>query len=130
MLSFRYQRLVARDNTVSLEGHLIQIPPGPRRRSYFAARVWVHEFLDGSLGVRYQDQWLVRGSASKLDPRIRARQRQRELPERPPVPQPSPPRAPARLAAGSKAHQPPHPWRTWNPAYLVDKQARTESLSS
>ena len=132
VFSFRYQRVVARDNTVRLEGRLVQIPPGPRQRSYFAARVWVHEFLDGSLGVRYQDQWLVRGSAGKLDPRIRARQRQRELPERPPRPQPSLPLAPTRLAATaeSAARAAPHPWRKWNPSYLATKPARTESLSS
>lgn len=129
ILSFRYQRVVARDNTVRLEGHLVQIPPGPRQRSYAGARVWVHEFLDGSLGVRYQDGWLVRGSASKLDPRIKARARGRELPERPATPQ-------AVLPLRISAHQPAsptkspspnslHPWRRWTP-----QPARTESRSS
>jgi len=126
VLSFRYQRVVAKDNTVRLEGHLIQIPPGPKRRSYARARVWVHELLDGSLGVWYQDQCLVRGKASTLA-KVRARKSKPALPERAPattltlplVVQP-PPRPPTARA--------PHPWKTWNPGYL--DRARTESLSS
>jgi len=129
ILSFRYQRVVARDNTVRLDGHLIQIPPGSRRRSYFAARVWVHEFLDGGLGVRYQDDWLVRGKGQEAV--IRARRRKPALPERPPTPSlplfqtPSPDAAPARPSPARQAH----PWRNWNPGYLKQR-ARTESLSS
>ena len=42
---FTYARTVANDNTVRLEEHLIQILPGPGRRSYAKARVEVHEHL-------------------------------------------------------------------------------------
>jgi len=127
ILSFRYQRVVARDNTVRLEARLIQIPPGPRQRSYFGARVWIHELLDGSLGVWYQGQWLVRGQAGKLDPRVKARKRKPSLPER--APAPSLPLAlvtsaiPAAADDAEPHQKPRHPWRTWKPA-------RTESLSS
>lgn len=127
VLSFRYQRVVARDNTVRLESRLIQIPPGPRRRSYFATRVWVHEFLDGSLGVRYQDEWLVRGEAGKLDALVRARKRRPAQPERAPI-------ASLPLTDEAKPRQTPtnspqsHPWRRYNPGYLA--QTRTESRSS
>ncbi len=51
---FKYRRVVSNDNTVSLDGRLIQIPPGPARRSYAKARVTIHEGMDGSLGVYYQ----------------------------------------------------------------------------
>lgn len=131
ILSFRYQRVVARDNTVRLDGHLIQIPPGSRRRSYFAARVWVHEFLDGGFGVRYQDDWLVRGKGKEVAV-VRARKRKPALPERPSTPSlPLPLEAPSRAVASARpapARQ-PHPWRNWNPGYLK-QPARTESLSS
>jgi hypothetical protein len=40
-------------------GHLIQILPGPGRRSYAKARVEVHEHLDGTLSVVYQGQPLT-----------------------------------------------------------------------
>jgi hypothetical protein len=132
ILSFRYQRVVARDNTVSLDGRVIQIPPGPRRRSYFAARVWVHEFLNGGLGVCYQDEWLVRGKGSDVA-LVRARKRKPALPERPPVPILPLPLETSSSAATANAGSPParqaHPWRTWNPGFLKQRE-RTESLSS
>jgi transposase len=126
ILSFRYQRVVARDNTVRLGGRLVQIPAGPARRSYFKARVWVHEFLDGALGVWYQDRWLVRLKAGQ-DSRVRARKRTPVQPERAPLIdlQPSLPK-PASATAGKPTA--PHPWRRFNPGYLG--QRRTESRSS
>jgi hypothetical protein len=128
ILSFRYQRVVARDNTVRLDGRLIQIPPGPRRRSYFAARVWVHEFLDGGLGVRYQEEWLVRAKGNEVAV-VRARKRKPALPERPPTPR-LPLDAPSPAVASARPSPAPHPWRRWNPGYLRKQPARTESLSS
>jgi len=123
-LSFRYQRVVARDNTVRLGGRLIQIPPGPKQRSYAGGRVWLHEFLDGSLAVWYQDRWLTRGGNGSPDVKVRARNRTPEQPERllrlplDPAPEPQ-----AYQAAPWK---PPanHPWRT------PGSPRRTESLSS
>jgi hypothetical protein len=132
ILSFRYQRVVARDNTVSLDRRVIQIPPGPRRRSYFAARVWVHEFLDGGLGVWYRDQWLARGRGNEFAV-VRARKRKPARPERSPTPVLPLPLETSSSAATANAGPPrarqPHPWRTWNPDYLKQR-ARTESLTS
>ncbi len=51
---FKYERVVANDNTVKFEGRLIQIPSGPGGRSYAKARVAVHQGMDGSIGVYYQ----------------------------------------------------------------------------
>jgi transposase len=119
ILSFRYQRVVARDNTVRLDGRLIQVPPGPQRHSYAGARVWVHELVDGSLGVWYQDRWLARTSA-RGDVSVRARKRRPSLPERPPapIPLPLPPEEPQPRSPWKPA--PDHPWR---------KARLTESLS-
>jgi len=130
VLSFRYQRVVARDNTVRLDGRLIQIPSGPRRRSYFAARVWVHEFLEGGLGVRYQDDWLLRGKGKEVAV-VRARRRKPALPERPPtLSLPLPLEAPSPAVASARPSPAPHPWRRWNPGYLKKQPARTGSLTS
>ena len=123
VLSFRYQRVVGMDNTVRLEGRLIQVPPGPKRRSYAGARVWVHEFLDGSLGVWYQGGWLARTSA-RGDVTVMARKRARELPPRPPTPPALPLKEPVTEAKQAS----PHPWRRYNPQYLKPRSL-TESLS-
>lgn len=44
ILACRYERIAARDNTVSIAGRVIQIPPG---RSWHRTRVQVRELLDG-----------------------------------------------------------------------------------
>jgi transposase len=56
---FKHQRTVTNDNTTSFDGHRLQIPPGPKRRSYAKARVDVWQHLDGRLEVRYQGERLV-----------------------------------------------------------------------
>lgn len=53
---FKHIRTVANDNTISFDGHRLQIPPGPQRRSYARAKVDVWQHLDGRLEVRYQGQ--------------------------------------------------------------------------
>ena len=46
-LSCRYSRVVGRDNTVRFGSRVVQIPRGPRGRSYAGRRVEVRELLDG-----------------------------------------------------------------------------------
>jgi hypothetical protein len=55
LLSCRYDRVVAKDNTIQLGPRWVQIPPGPGRRSYAGCRVTVRELFDGRLVVVYQD---------------------------------------------------------------------------
>ena len=59
LLSCRYQRTVARDNTVHLGARWVQIPRGPRGRSYAGCRVEVRERLDGHLRVLYHGTLLA-----------------------------------------------------------------------
>jgi hypothetical protein len=54
VLSCRYHRIVARDNTVRLGTRRIQVPPGPGRRSYAGCQVEIRELLDGRVMVFYQ----------------------------------------------------------------------------
>lgn len=51
ILACRYERLVARDNTVRIPGRWAQVPPGSFRRSWHKARVEVRETLQGRLLV-------------------------------------------------------------------------------
>ncbi len=56
---FKHTRTVTNDNTLPFDGHRLQIPPGPQRRSYAKAKVAVFQHLDGCLEVRYQGHSLV-----------------------------------------------------------------------
>ena len=56
---FKHTRTVTNDNTLPFDGHRLQIPPGPQRRSYAKAKVAVLQHLDGRLEVRYQGHSLV-----------------------------------------------------------------------
>ena len=60
--SLRYQATVRRDNTVRLGGSVvIDIAPGPRRRSYADKRVEVRQLLDGSWRVYDGEQLIAIG---------------------------------------------------------------------
>lgn len=49
-LCFKYQRVVAKDNTVSFEGAVFQIPKRSPFLSYAGKKIQVHVLLDGSMG--------------------------------------------------------------------------------
>jgi hypothetical protein len=114
VLSCRYTRQVARDNTVRLGPRWIQLPPGPHHRSYAGARVELRELLDGRLVVLHEGTVLATQAAPPafvLKPRsapgaeIAARHLAQE-PRSPTTPRSTspPPRGSARPAAR-------HPWR-------------------
>jgi hypothetical protein len=63
MLACRYERAVARDNTVTIPGRWAQIPPGPGKRSYHGRRVQVREQLDGALLIFWQGRIIARQPA-------------------------------------------------------------------
>lgn len=50
-VAFAYEAIVGNDNAVRLGGIVIDIPPGPARRSYAKATVLVRQHLDGSWTV-------------------------------------------------------------------------------
>src|SRR5450759_242465 len=60
LFCFKYQRVVANDNTVRFGTHLLDIPPNRARNSYARARVEVHERFDGTLCVYYRGECLAR----------------------------------------------------------------------
>jgi transposase len=127
VLSFRYRREVSNDNTVRLGGQVLQIPPGPGGRGYAKARVWVHELLDGRVGVWYNDQWLLRTPAPAVPPILRPRKKA--------VPAPAPAR-PVQLPLRTmldrmRAAQPAggHAWRRPGKGVHTTQDTRAE-LSS
>jgi hypothetical protein len=66
-LSCRYDRVVGRDNTVRLGPRLIQIPRGPRGRSYARRRVEVRELLDGRAVVFLDSAVLATAPAPQVE---------------------------------------------------------------
>jgi hypothetical protein len=111
---FKYQRTVSHDNTISLDGRLLQLAPGPGSRSYAGARVDVHARLNGTLAVYYRGHRL---RVTRL-PAGRHSQRPRR-----PVPEPRPPR--------STAHTPTadHPWRRILREEMRRKQLKAQGLT-
>jgi transposase len=103
---FKYTRVVAADNTVRWRGGSLQLLAGPDRLSYARAVVELHERLDGSLAVYYQDRCLATRPAPPIAPVLRARR----LPR--PAPTALPPTAPSPAAApGPRRPAADHPWR-------------------
>jgi transposase len=106
---FKYRRTVAHDNTVQLNGALLQVHPGPGGRSYARARVDVHAFLDGTLAIYHRGQRL---SVKRLPPGHRPLRRAQD---RCATPGPSPNTLPAngdeQPCRPPRIPAPDHPWR-------------------
>jgi transposase len=108
---FKHIRTVTNDNTISFDGHRLQIPPGPQRRSYARAKVDVWQHLDGHLEVRYQGQSLATFESAdeqpvrvqKFNPAPELEAPEKQLKEQKAVKKPK----------VRKPYKPPadHPWR-------------------
>jgi transposase len=59
-LCFKQQRTVGKDNTVSFEGTIFQIPKPSPYRSYANKRIDVHVLLDGAVEFFYQKEKIAR----------------------------------------------------------------------
>ncbi len=77
IISFRYTATVANDNTVRLGRLVLDIAPGPQRRSYAKAKVEARQLLNGSWRIYAQDQLIAKHSSTSLHEPIRALPRKR-----------------------------------------------------
>ncbi len=73
--AFHYARQVAADNTVRVDEVVLQLLPGPRRRSYARATADVVQCLDGSWRVYVADRLLATTPAPPDPGQLRARRR-------------------------------------------------------
>jgi hypothetical protein len=130
VLSCRYQRVVARDNTVRLGPRWLQLPPSPGRQSWAGRHVELRELLDGRVLALANDQLLAALPAVPgfiLRPRREARRaRPTARPPAPatprrPAPAPPPPR-PARRSTG-----PDHPWSVSIRQHMTRQAALTQT---
>lgn len=73
--SFRYDATVLKDNTVRLAGMVLDIPPGPGRRSYADRRVEVRQLLDGTWRIYLADRLIATAPCTPLRDLHRRRRR-------------------------------------------------------
>lgn len=73
--AFHYARQVALDNTVRVEEVVLQLGPGPQRRSYARAQADVVHCLDGSWRVYVGDRLVASTPAPPTPGQLRARKR-------------------------------------------------------
>ncbi len=76
LCSFRYEATVLKDNTVRLSGLILDVPPGPRTRSYADQRVEVRQLLDGTWRV-YLAERVIATAAATAHRDLRARRRRK-----------------------------------------------------
>jgi transposase len=79
IISFRYASVVGNDNSIRIGGLVLDIPPGPARRSYAKANVEVRQLLDGSWRVYYQDQIIAKHPSTELRDPVRALKHNRRI---------------------------------------------------
>jgi transposase len=77
IISFRYRTIVGNDNTVRLGGLIIDVPPGPYRRSYAKEKVQVRQLLNGSWRVYHRDQLIAKHPSTSLNEPVRALRRRK-----------------------------------------------------
>jgi transposase len=77
VISFEYEASVGNDNAIRFDGIVIDIEPGPGKRSYAGIRAELRQLLDGSWRVYYKDKLIATGDASEIAEPIRARRRRK-----------------------------------------------------
>jgi transposase len=80
ILSLCYPAKVGNDNAVRLDGMVLDIPPGPARRSYAKAPVQVRQLLDGRWRVYHRNRVIAEAPATEIAELTRARRRRKGMP--------------------------------------------------
>ncbi len=80
ILSLCYPAKVSPDNAVRLDGMILDIPPGPAKRSYAKLPVEVRQLLDGRWRVYYRDRVIAEAPATQIAELTRTRRRRKGFP--------------------------------------------------
>jgi transposase len=80
ILSLCYPAKVSSDNAVRLDGMILDIPPGPHKRSYAKLPVEVRQLLDGRWRVYYRDRVIAQAPATGIAELTRTRTRRKDIP--------------------------------------------------
>ena len=121
VLSCRYTRKVARDNTTSLQGRWIQLPPRARGRSWQGCTVEVRESLNGTVLVLHDRELIARHELTTTPftlvhresstARKRCPENFSPVPPPTPTPKPAKPRDRRGHLTNVRLQGPEHPWR-------------------
>jgi len=76
-LAFRYIATVGNDHAVRLGGLVLDIPPGPAKRSYAKAKVDIRQLLDGSWRIAHKGRVIATLPPTDIHEPLRARKRNR-----------------------------------------------------
>jgi hypothetical protein len=79
IVSFRYRSVVGNDNSIRIGAMVLDVPPGPARRSYAKAQVEVRQLLNGSWRVYYQNQIIAKHPSTELRDPVRALKHTRHI---------------------------------------------------
>ena len=77
IISFKYKAVVGNDNTVRIDGKILDIPKGKGNRGYAKAKVDVCQLLDGTWEVYYKNELLLKDESTVSQVPIRALCRKR-----------------------------------------------------
>lgn len=77
VLSLEYESTVGNDNAIRFDGIIIDIPPGPGKRSYAGVRAELRQLIDGSWRVYHKDKLIAVAPANEIAEPIRARSRRK-----------------------------------------------------
>jgi transposase len=77
ILSLEYEARVGNDNAIRFDGIIIDIPPGPGKRSYAGVKAELRQLLDGSWRVYHEDKVIATVPANEIAEPIRARRRRK-----------------------------------------------------
>jgi transposase len=80
LLSLCYPAKVSPDNAVRLDGMILDIPPGPAKRSYAKQRVEVRQLLDGRWRVYHRARVIAEAPATEIAELTRTRRRRKDIP--------------------------------------------------
>jgi len=69
ILCLKETRTVKSDNTISLHGTTLQIPPNPNIKSFAKAKVHTHQLINGQINIFYHDQLIAHFSANIIHQR-------------------------------------------------------------
>jgi hypothetical protein len=78
IVSIQYRCVVGNDNAVRLGELVLDIAPGPQRRSYAKDKVEVRQLIDGSWRIYHQDQLIAQHRSTALEEPIRTFKRKKD----------------------------------------------------